>query len=134
MRISLAVLAVALCAAAPAPRKGATMDWKQQSGGPAEPAQLVIADAKAWAELWKKLGAPAPALDFKTHAAVAVLLGERPTGGWGIELLEKVDGDDLVVRWTVVEPRGFVTQAFTNPWRVKAYPRPKGKLRLEPAK
>lgn len=111
------------------------LEWKGQQGG-RDASATVVADAKAWEALWRTLGKDAPALDFKTHCAVAAFAGERPTGGFTLDISEpEAKGDDAVVRWTVKEPAptSFVTQAFTSPWKVKAFPRPKGKVITEPA-
>lgn len=125
-------LAVALAASAAAPEKKA-MEWKG-NGGPERPGHEVIMDAASWTAAFKRLGREAPPLDFKVYAAVMVHAGERPTGGWRVEFGEpKADGKDLVVTWRLVEPKGFVTQAFTTPWAAKAFPRPKGRLRAEAA-
>ena len=110
------------------------MEWKGQGGGPTVPGAETALDAKAWDGLWRRLGQDAPALDFKRFAAVAVFAGEKPTGGFTVEFLEPVKkGDDLLVRYRLLEPTGMATQAFTQPWAVRAYPRPKGKILFEAA-
>ena len=58
---------------------------------------------------------------------------ERP-GGFTVEFLEPVKkGGDLLVRYRLLEPTGMVTEAFTQPWSARAYPRPKGKILVEAA-
>jgi len=82
--------------------------------------------------LWLMVGQDAPALDFKKYFAVAVFAGERPSGGWTVEFLEPVPkGMDLVVRYRIKEPTGFSTQALTQPWKVRAFPRVRGKVFVE---
>lgn len=109
----------------------AVMEWKG-NGGPASPGHQVIEDAESWAALWRRLNRPAPALDFKTHAAVAVFLGEKPTGGWSAQFSEsKAKNGDLIVSYRAPAPQGFVTQAFTTPWSVKAFAKPKGRVKVE---
>ena len=134
-----ALLLAALALAAPAgalgrrPRtpEGRTMDWKNQGNGPAQPGHLLVSGEPVWLSVWKRLGQAAPPLDFKTHIAVAVFVGERPTGGWTVDWSSEAKGDDLVVRFAIKKPRGMATQAFTRPWAVRAFPRPKGRVVVE---
>jgi hypothetical protein len=115
------------------PEPGSTvMEWKGQQGGSAGAASRVILDKDAWESLWRDLSRPAPPFDFAERAAIALFAGERPTGGYGIEIVsERSQGDDYVVRWRVRAPSGFATQAFTNPWIVREVPRPKGRILVE---
>jgi|CXWL01.1.fsa_nt_gi hypothetical protein len=136
------IIAAVLCAAparaaAPKPKAAKSaekiMEWKGQAG-PSQPGTEIALDAKAWAGLWKRLGQDAPTLDFKRFAAAAVFIGDKPTGGFGIEFQDpQKKVDDLLVRYRVLEPTGMVTEAFTQPWAIRAYPRPKGKILIEEA-
>jgi len=111
-----------------------TQEWKGQHDGPAEPGALVCADADAWRRAWKQVGKDAPPLDFDKFVGVMVFVGEKPTGGWSPAFEEPVArGDDVVVRYRVPKPGGFTTQAFTQPWKARAVPRPKGRVILEAA-
>lgn len=124
------LLALSAHAAAPAKEKKTTMEWKGQNGGPAQAGHQVVTDVKGWEALWRVIGKDAPALDLKKHVAVAVFLGERPTGGWSVKFLDPVPKDgDVHLAYVVEGPKGFATQAFTAPFHVRALPRPaKGKL------
>ena len=63
------------------------------------------------------------------------MAGERPTGGYVVDFLDPVaKGKDVTVRYRVNEPTGFSTQAVTQPWKVRAFPRVKGKVFVEHAK
>ena len=109
-------------------------EWKGQSGGPSEPGTIVCADAGAWGRAWKQVGKDAPPLDFGRFVGVLVFVGEKPTGGWTAFFEEPLaQGDDLVVRYRVPKPSGFTTQAFTQPWKARAFPRPKGRVIVEAA-
>ncbi len=122
-------------AAKPAATEAKTMsvlEWKGQYGGAPETGREVVTDAAGWERLWRGLGKPAPALDFSAYAAAAVFAGQKPTGGFTVRFDEpEPRGDDLLVRARVVAPTGFVTQAFAQPWAVRAFPRPKGRLIVE---
>lgn len=109
-----------------------TREWKSSRGGPAEPGSAVGGDAQSWNALWRALGQPPPPLDLARFVGVAVYAGSRPTGGWKIVLDEpRARGEDLVVRYRIVKPSGFATQAFTQPWLVRAVVRPRGRVIVE---
>jgi hypothetical protein len=111
-----------------------TQEWKGQHDGPAEPGSLVCADRGAWERAWKRVGKDAPPLDFDKFVGVMVFVGEKPTGGWSPVFEEPAArGDDLVVRYRVPKPGGFTTQAFTQPWKAQAFPRPRGRVIVEEA-
>lgn len=111
------------------------MEWKGQYGGQIDPGTVVAADASAWSRLWLSLAQDAPDLDFKKYFAVAVFAGEHPTGGFTIEFLEPVfKGIDVIVRYRIMPPSGFATQAVAQPWKVRAFPRVDGKVFVEAAK
>ncbi len=125
------VLAEAQSPASPAP----ATRWQGQVSGEAEPGARVVTEAGDWARLWRALGRDAPPLDFSRWCAVVAFAGERPTGGFRLVFEEPVqEGADLVIRWRVLPPGPdqIVTQALAHPWRVQAYPRPAGRVRLEP--
>jgi hypothetical protein len=124
------LLAAALCGAT---EKAMTIqEWKGTSGGPSAPGHEAALDAKSWDSVWRKLSRPAPTLDFDRFVAVAVYVGERATGGFTAVFDEPVmKGDDLIVRYRIPKPAGFVSQAFTHPWKVRVFPRPKGRVHIE---
>jgi hypothetical protein len=114
-----------------------TLEWRGQYHGQPEPGAEAVLDAHRWERLWRSLDQRPPALDFKTHCAVAAYAGMRPTGGFTLEFLEPVlQGDDLLIRWRVRRPApdSYTTQALAQPWKVKAFPRPRGKVKLEQVK
>ena len=126
------IVVMAMCAAPSRASTETPMEWKGQYGGPAEAGSEIVRDVKSWKSLWRLLGKNAPPLDLKKFIAVAVFPGERPTGGFTVEFAEpEMKGKDLVVRHRIKAPGGFATQAFTQPWAVRAFPRPKGKAVVE---
>lgn len=107
-------------------------EWKGQMGGPAAPGHKVVTDDAEWQGVWRELGKDAPALDFTRYSAVVVYLGEKPTGGCTAVFDEPVEEDgNLIVRYRLPKPSGFTTQAFAYPWKVRAVPRPKGRVIVE---
>lgn len=108
-------------------------EWRGQYHGDAETSAEVVTNSAQWNRLWRRLDQSAPPLDFTRCCAVVAFAGRRPTGGFTLEFLDAVpQGDDLLVRWRVRPPApdAFVTQAFTQPWEVKALPRPKGTVKV----
>lgn len=110
----------------------AIQEWKGQMGGGAAPGHKVVTDAAEWKALWAELGKDAPDLDFDAYSAVAVILGEKPTGGYTAVFDKPVEDDgNLIVRYRLPKPTGFTTQAFAYPWKVIAVPKPKGRVIVE---
>ncbi|MCR4295638.1 MAG: protease complex subunit PrcB family protein [Elusimicrobia bacterium] len=132
----LVMAALLLGASAQAKKKTEKpMEWKGQYGGPIDPGTMVAADEGAWTRLWLMVGEDPPPLDFKKFFAVAVFAGERPTGGYVVEFLDPAPkGMDVIVRYRVKEPAGFATQAIAQPWKIRAFPRVRGKVFIEEAK
>jgi hypothetical protein len=62
---------------------------------------------------------PVPEVDFRRETIVALFMGSRPTGGYGIEV-EQVTltqgGMFLDVRLIEPAPGAITTQALTSPW------------------
>jgi len=120
-----------------APAQGTeSLEWRGQYHGDPETGAEVVTNVAQWSRLWRRLDQSAPVLDLTRYCAVVAFAGQRPTGGFTLEFLDSVpQGDDLLVRWRVRPPApdAFVTQAFAQPWKVKAFPRPRGRVRLEQA-
>ncbi len=87
----------------------------------------VIRDEASWAQLWAEIHAgstPAPTpppVDFARHMLIAVALGTRPSGGFGVRVRSVASrGERLEV--TVVEscpePGAMVSMALTQPVEV----------------
>ncbi|MBI4679549.1 MAG: protease complex subunit PrcB family protein [Elusimicrobia bacterium] len=100
------------------------MEWKGQYCSQAEPSTRVATTAAQWAALWSDIGREAPQADLGTHFAAAVFLGQRNTGGYGVRFMEPVaEGKTLKIRYETLTPKGFVTQAFTQPYAVRLFPK-----------
>ncbi len=129
-----ALLALALWAALPlgasAARKeklvSQDLQWKGQFCGVSVPGTRLAKTPAEWEALWKEIGRPAPAQDLKGQMAVAVFLGERPTGGFRVQFLEpKTAKERVTVGYRVLPPKGMAIQAFTQPYAVRLLPLPK---------
>jgi hypothetical protein len=80
-----------------------------------------------WETLWQQIGrAPPQAWAAGPDMAVAIFLGERRTGGYGVEIVSaRATGGQLVVEYRekTPPPDAMVTQALTHPWAVALLPR-----------
>ena len=133
--IKIALMLALLAPAARAAKKEKPMEWKGQYGGSIDAEQRVVTDASGWTRLWLMLGQDAPPLDFTKYFAVAIMAGEKPTGGYTVEFQEPAPvGMDLTVRYRINDPSGFSTQAIAQPWKVRAFARVKGKVFVEALK
>lgn len=107
------------------PKETRQMEWNGPFSNVAQPRTQVINDEKSWERLWKELGAPEPPVaDLQVYYGVAVFLGERNTGGYGVRLLDPVARDGkTIIRYRETKPRGLVIQAITYPYAVRLYPK-----------
>ncbi|MCA1733662.1 MAG: protease complex subunit PrcB family protein, partial [Acidobacteria bacterium] len=81
---------------------------------------------RLWNEIVSAENAPPPA-DFSNEVVAFLTLGQRSTGGWGIEVSSvEVSGASAEVKTTVSRPApgGIVTMAFTAPYAVVAIAAP----------
>ena len=142
-----AMLALAACAAEPAPPtavEGAIPP--PQPTEPAERIELVrpleswggaggevdiessmrAATAEEWRTLWGLVGLRPPrALAVGREVAAGIFLGERPTGGYGIEIIGlRAQPASSAVVWRERTPPqdAVVTQVTTRPWQIAVFP------------
>lgn len=123
--------------AAPANREVARqLHYSGYFGGRKEFAVVPLRDRAAWESFWRGVQRmPPQSLDPSREMAIAVFLGERRTGGYGIEIVRvHPAGQKLVVEYreTTPEPGTMTIQALTTPWTVAVVPR--SDLPLEPRK
>lgn len=95
-------------------------------------ARLVIHDKAAWEDLWARMTSnhgprrPAPAVDFSREMLIAVAMGTRSSGGFGIRVTE-VNASSAELTATVVStspgPTCGTTAALTAPMDVVRVPR-----------
>jgi hypothetical protein len=105
---------------------------KGTNSGVREQAQVVVRTQSEWVSLWgrhmrtRTAPPPPPAVDFSTEMVVALFLGERPTGGYAIEVtrVERTD-TGLSVRFRVTKPAPgtMQTQMLTQPFDLIKLPR-----------
>ncbi|HRN17639.1 MAG TPA: protease complex subunit PrcB family protein [Trueperaceae bacterium] len=64
---------------------------------------------------------PVPSLDYRRETVVALFLGTKPSGGYGLEVRSvREEEGDLYVDLTLTEPAAgsITTQALTSPWLI----------------
>jgi PrcB C-terminal len=87
---------------------------------------VVIKTANEWKELWSSHMSGSippkalPSVDFQTEMIVAVFLGERMTGGYGVEITKIEESRQkriltVTIRETKPPADAMVTQALTQP-------------------
>lgn len=110
-------------------------EWKGQFSGARQGARKIIRSEADWRSVWAAIGQEAPpAPDFKTHFAVAVLLGERRTGGYRVQWLDAGPAAGAtVVKYKEMKPEGMALQALAQPYAVKVFPLAGGDVRVEEA-
>lgn len=105
-----------------------------------QPQTLTVRDADGWARFWQQhkaymLPAPAqPTVDFSRDELLAVALGPRPNGCWGVAITEVRDSaGERLVRYRVAEPApgAICTQAVVHPVHVVAAPASRLPVRFE---
>ena len=89
----------------------------------------LINDESAWRRAWEVIGAgrPLPDVSFDTRAVVVVYQGQKPTGGYSVEITG-IKRTGAVLAVTVGERRpasgSFTTQVITSPFVAVSMPRP----------
>jgi hypothetical protein len=98
------------------------------------PRRVVIRDEQAWRTLWKEHAGPdaaVPPIDFATRMVAAVFAGDRPTPGYGIEVVDaRRDGEGLgiVVAESRPAPGTLAAQVITTPFHIVSLPRFEGSV------
>jgi hypothetical protein len=97
-----------------------------------QPGYRVARSPKEWAALWRDIGRPAPVAAMRHNFAVAVFAGTRESGGFAIEIDDAVESEDKVlVRYSVIPPKGMATMALTQPYAVRLFPATKKTVVVE---
>jgi uncharacterized protein (DUF885 family) len=89
----------------------------------------LITNASDWQRAWAKVGGgrPLPDVNFSSRACIVVYQGQKPTGGYSVELAEiRRDGTVLAIKVRERRPAfgDVTTQVITSPFVVVSIPRP----------
>jgi protease stability complex PrcB-like protein len=98
--------------------------------------QVAVTDRDAWARLWREHAPdrPLPNVDFTREMVAAVFMGERPRGGYAIEIVGyREQGGSVVVQYRETAPaRDAITaQVIVSPYHLVALPRRAGTVTFE---
>lgn len=100
-----------------------TIDRGFQSGIEA-PRQVVVTSADAFASLWREHSMkPAPAVDFRREAVVAVFLGTRQTAGFSVDIVsvsQEATGTVVIYRERTPPADAITAQVLTFPYVITA--------------
>jgi hypothetical protein len=105
----------------------ALREWRGTQSGVTETAQRVARSQAEWDQLWARLTAnqvpppPAPKVNWGKEMVVALFMGERPTGGFGLAVRSVTYGEkEIVVAYeeTAPPPDAITIQALTQPYAV----------------
>jgi hypothetical protein len=100
---------------------------KGYRSGVRAPLQIVARSQNEWTALWRQHASgdsssrPPPAIDFEKEVVVALFLGERPTGGYDVQISRaEQTNDGLTIYYREKDPPlgGMVIQALTQPFHI----------------
>ena len=108
--------------------------WQGDRSQAYERAYVVARNPQDWSDLWARVGEAAPLPLPGDRMAVAVFLGPRDTGGYGVSINSaRASGGDIVVgyRERVPGPAQAVTQMQTSPYAVRLIPLVNGAAKFQ---
>jgi protease stability complex PrcB-like protein len=100
---------------------------KGYRSGVRESWQIVAHNQAEWDSVWKRHLSvetnppPPPAIDFNKQIVAAVFLGEKPTGGYDVEIIRAEQSDGALVlhyREKSPLPGSLAIQALTQPFHI----------------
>jgi protease stability complex PrcB-like protein len=100
---------------------------KGYRSGVREPLQIVARNQTEWDALWKRHVSietnpgPTPSINFTKEIVVGLFLGEKPTGGYAVEIIRvEKSHDTLVIYYREKNPLpgSIATQALTQPFNI----------------
>ncbi len=133
LRLTAALICLLLFpnpAPAQQPETPQRLEWRGTHSIQKTPLARLITSDSQWHDLWRGLLGAAvkapPPVDFRDYVVAVVFLGERRTGGYGVEFLEPLINEKKMVilyKERRPGPGSFVTQALTQPYHIKAFKR-----------
>ncbi len=138
---SAALLVLGACRSAPSGGDGFRTIAIGYETGIADGTVRTARNEKEWAALWREhtsMQLPrsdAPTIDFSKEMVVCVLAGQKPTAGYGIEVLDaRFDGKAMLLGTRQTQPAedAIVPQVVTRPYHMIATPFTNATFRIEP--
>lgn len=114
-------------------------EWKGAHSGIKQSRQQVITDAKEWERLWREVHSKVmpmpvvPKVDFGKNMVLAVFMGQKPTSGYAIRIVEVVKRNGEViasVKETAPPKDAIVLQVLTQPFHIVLIPKVDGVVRF----
>ena len=100
--------------------------WGGAGGAVEIESSMRAATTEEWLTMWGLVGlSPPRALVVGREIAAGIFLGERPTGGYGIEILglrAEPAGSAVIWRERMPPADAVVTQVTTRPWQIAIFP------------
>ena len=98
--------------------------------------QVIVKTPAEFAALWKSHAADRrmPDVDFTTNMVVGIVLGSRPTAGYGAEIVSALPESGVLVvkyRETRPSPDLIAAQMLTSPFHLVSVPKLDGPVRFE---
>lgn len=130
----LAMLAAfAMQTAAPKPVETIATDTMSQID---EPTQAVARTTAEWTTLWRKHAGDAalPKVDFATRTVVAVFMGSRSSGGYGVEITGTRHEKGVTIveyRERRPQPGQVAAMVITSPAHLAHIPKVTGEIKFE---
>jgi len=97
--------------------------------------RVVVRTPEDWRILWALHAGPdaaAPAIEFDSTIVAAAFAGEKPTAGYGIEIIGAIgdmDGVRLIVEEHPLGPGMLAAQVLTSPFHIVSFPRTEREVR-----
>ena len=100
---------------------------KGYRSGVRAPLQIVARNQDEWTALWRQHvssdsgSRPPPAVDFDKEVVVALFLGDKPTGGYDVQISRAEQSSEALTiyyREKNPSPGSMVTQALTQPFHI----------------
>ncbi|TVR88010.1 MAG: protease complex subunit PrcB family protein [Spirochaetaceae bacterium] len=101
--------------------------------------EVLIESEAAFERLWRELHSgrspvpQKPSINFETHQIAAVFAGEKPSGGFSVEVTTiQTEEDYLTIYFQEQSPSpgDIVTQALTQPYHIVQFPRTERDIRF----
>ncbi len=100
---------------------------KGYRSGVRAPLQIVARNQDEWTALWRQhvssdsIFRPPPTIDFDKEVVVALFLGDKPTGGYDVQISRAEQSSEsltIYYREKSPSPGSMVTQALTQPFHI----------------
>lgn len=100
--------------------------------GVSEQMAILISDAEGWNRHWRthaSMQVPIPAtppVDFSQKSILAIYMGEKQSGGYGLEVLDVQEENGTLtvrIRQIAPDPGDMVTMALTQPYQIVQIPK-----------